>query len=189
LHYIGLSALKTAVDKGGLMTIGKAAALTAGLLGAMALGVIIGPSITNREMTTQPAAAVEPAPQASVTPAPAPVAPRVAAERRAEIKVRENLATMSSSSPELHARLKPVLNRGAKMELAAEGFRDAEQFATVAHAARNTDVPFMVLKHRVLNEKQSLSAAIAASKPNIDAKREAARARTAAREDLDAITN
>ena len=33
------------------MTIGKAAALTAGLVGAMALGVIVGPSITNRENT------------------------------------------------------------------------------------------------------------------------------------------
>jgi hypothetical protein len=170
------------------MTIGKASALTAGLLGAMALGVIIGPSITNREMTTtaQPMASVAPAP---AVPAAEPVAPRVTAERRAEIKVRENLASMSSSSPELHARLKPVLNRGAKMKVAAEGFRDAEQFATVAHAARNTDVPFMVLKHRVLNEKQSLANAIAASKPDLNAKREAARARTAAREDLDAITN
>jgi hypothetical protein len=173
------------------MTLGKATALTAGLIGAMALGVIVGPSITNRGMmtsTSQPAT-VEPAPQATTTPAAAPVAPRVTAEKRAEIKVRENLATMSSSSPELHARLKPVLNRGAKMELAADGFRDAEQFATVAHAARNTKVPFMVLKHRVLNEKQSLASAIAASNPELDAKREAARARTAAREDLDAITN
>ena len=120
------------------MTIGKASALTAGLLGAMALGVIVGPSITNREMkTAQPAASVAPAP--APAPAATPAAPRVTAERRAEVKVRENLVAMSSSSPQLHARLKPVLNRGAKMELAADGFRDAEQFATVAHAARNTE--------------------------------------------------
>jgi hypothetical protein len=170
------------------MTIGKASALTAGLLGAMALGVIVGPSITNREMkTAQPAASVVPAPDAA--PAAAPVAPRVTAERRAEVKARENLVAMSSSSPDLHARLKPVLNRGAKMDVAADGFRDAEQFATVAHAARNTGVPFMVLKHRVLDEKQSLADAIAASKPDVNARREAARARTAAREDIDAITN
>jgi len=172
------------------MTIGKAAALTAGLVGAMALGVIVGPSITHRgdTMTTAPAATVASAPE-TPAPAAAPAPPRVTAERRAEIKVRENLATMSSASPELHARLKPVLNRGAKMDIAAQGFRDAEQFATVAHAARNTEVPFMVLKHRVVNEKQSLADAIAASKPNVDAKREAARARTAARADIDAITN
>jgi hypothetical protein len=173
------------------MTIGKAAALTAGLVGAMALGVIVGPSITNRgNMMTAapPAASVAPAPE-TPAPAAAPASPRVTAERRAQIKVRENLASMSSASPELHARLKPVLNRGAKMDIAAQGFRDAEQFATVAHAARNTEVPFMVLKHRVLNEKQSLADAIAASKPNVDAKREATRARAAAREDIDAITN
>ncbi len=172
------------------MTIGKAAALTAGLIGAMALGVIVGPSITDRGNTTQasPAASVAPAPQ-TPAPAAAPASPRVTAERRAEVKVRENLATMSSTSPQLHARLKPVLNRGAKMDVAAQGFRDAEQFATVAHAARNTEVPFMVLKHRVLTEKQSLAEAIAASKPNVDAKREAARARAAAREDIEAITN
>jgi hypothetical protein len=173
------------------MTIGKAAALTAGFVGAMALGVIVGPSITHRGdmmTTTAPAASVAAAPE-TPAPAAAPASPRVKAERRAEIKVRENMAAMSSASPQLHARLKPVLNRGAKMELAADGFRDAEQFATVAHAARNTNVPFMVLKHRVLNEKQSLAEAIAESKPALDAKREAARARTAAREDIDAITN
>src|SRR5687767_6677667 len=170
------------------MTIGKASALTAGLIGAMALGVVVGPSITNREKTMAPPAAVEPAPQAQA-PAAAPAAPRVTAERRADIKVRENLVAMSSTSPRLHERLKPVLNRGAKMDIAAQGFRDAEQFATIAHAARNTEVPFMVLKHRVLNEKQSLADAIAASKPNLDAKREATRARTAAREDINAITN
>jgi hypothetical protein len=171
------------------MTIGKASALTAGLLGAMALGVIVGPSITNREMTNTAPPAASVAPATTPAPAAAPAAPRVTAERRAEVKVRENLAAMSSSSPELHARLKPVLNRGAKMELAANGFRDAEQFAAVAHAARNTGVPFMVLKHRVVDEKQSLADAIAASKPDVNAKREAARARTAAREDIDAITN
>lgn len=171
------------------MTIGKAAALTAGLVGAMALGVIVGPSITSRDNTmTTPTASVAPVPE-TPAPAAAPVSPRVTAERRAEIKVRENLASMSSASPQLHERLKPVLNRGAKMDIAAQGFRDAEQFATVAHASRNTDVPFMVLKHRVLNEKQTLAEAIAASKPNVDAKREATRARAAAREDIDAITN
>jgi hypothetical protein len=171
------------------MTIGKAAALTAGFIGAMALGVIVGPSITDREATTTaPTASVAPAPE-TPAPAAAPAPVRMTKERRAEIKVRENLAAMSSASPELHQRLKPVLNRGAKMDVAAQGFRDAEQFATVAHAARNTEVPFMVLKHRVVTEKQSLAEAIAASKPNLDAKREAARARMAAREDIDAITN
>ena len=75
------------------------------------------------------------------------------------------------------------------MTIAAEGFRDAEQFATVAHAARNTQVPFLLLKHRVLNEGQTLSAAIRSSKPDVDSASEAKRARTQARSDIAAISS
>jgi len=77
-----------------------------------------------------------------------------------------------------------LLNRGAKMELAAADFEDAEEFVTVAHAARNTNVPFAVLKHRVLKEGQTLAEAIHQAKPELDAKAEVARARAAARSDL-----
>jgi hypothetical protein len=93
-----------------------------------------------------------------------------------------------ATQPDLQARLKPVLNRGTRMEMAAAGFRDAEQFATVAHAARNTGVPFAVLKHRVLEERQTLARAIRSSKPDLDAQREVVRARRAARDDIAAIT-
>ena len=54
----------------------------------------------------------------------------------------------------MQARLKPVLSKGTDVQKAAEGFRDARQFATLAHAARNTQVPFVVLKHHVLNERE-----------------------------------
>jgi hypothetical protein len=91
------------------------------------------------------------------------------------------------SEPRLHDRLKPVLNRGTRMEIAAEGFRSAEQFATVAHAARNTNVPFMVLKHRVLDEGRTLADAIHEAKPHIDAKAEVRRAQMAAKSDLAAV--
>ena len=94
---------------------------------------------------------------------------------------------MDLTEPALHERLKPVLNRGANMAVAAEGFRSAEEFAAVAHAARNTDVPFMVLKHRVLNEGKSLAQAIRESKPAIDAANEASQARAQARSDIAAI--
>ena len=92
-----------------------------------------------------------------------------------------------ASEPRLHARLKPVLNRGARMEVAAEGFRSAQEFATVAHAARNTDVPFMVLKHRVVNEGRTLADAIHEAKPDVDAKAEVARAEAAAKSDIAAV--
>jgi hypothetical protein len=86
--------------------------------------------------------------------------------------------------PEVRDRVQKVLNRGAKMELAAENFQDAEEFVTVAHAARNTGVPFVVLKDRVLNQGQTLADAIHQSKPDVDAKAEVARAREAAQADL-----
>ena len=73
------------------------------------------------------------------------------------------------------------------MEIASDGFRDAEQFATVAHAARNTNVPFMALKHRILEEGKSLAAALKELKPEIDAAAEARRAREEARRDVAAM--
>ncbi len=86
--------------------------------------------------------------------------------------------------PDLRERVQSVLNKGTKLELAAEDFRTAEEFVTVAHAARNTSVPFVVLKHRVLNEGRTLSDAIHEAKPDLDAKAEVARAREAAQADL-----
>ena len=73
------------------------------------------------------------------------------------------------------------------MDVAAEGFRSAEEFATVAHAARNTNVPFMVLKHRVLEEGRTLENALRDVKPEIDAKAEVARAQAAAKSDVAAV--
>jgi len=83
--------------------------------------------------------------------------------------------------------VKPLLNRGTNMSVAAEGFHSAEQFAAVAHAAKNTDVPFMVLKHRVLVEKKPLSTAIRESKPDINVAAEAALALGEARRDISSI--
>jgi hypothetical protein len=80
--------------------------------------------------------------------------------------------------------LKPLLNKGSDMTMASEGFRDAEQFAAVAHASRNTGIPFVLLKHRVLNERKTLSAAIRESKPEMNAELESRRAVAEARSEL-----
>jgi len=96
--------------------------------------------------------------------------------------------TIPVSAPELHARMKPVLARGTKLPIAAEGFSDAAQFATLAHAARNTQVPFILLKHRVLTQGQSLEDAIRASRPDLDARVEALRAKGEARADILSLT-
>jgi hypothetical protein len=115
--------------------------------------------------------------------------PAAAVEAPAPESAPKLVMTIPVSAPELHARMKPVLARGTKVPVAAEGFRDAEQFAMLAHAAKNTQVPFILLKHRVISEGQSLEDAIRASKPEIDARSEVARARAAARSDIAALTN
>jgi hypothetical protein len=186
------------------MTNGKIALITTGVAGAMVLGVLVGPSLMHRDAATTETEAVT---------APAPVdvereKPPVASAPRARVAMKDTNATaaataakenrtiapdrvpsLSAAEPELHARLKPVLNPGTRIADAASGFRDAEQFATVAHAARNTNVPFVVLKHRVLEEKQTLAQAIRASRPDVNAAREVVRAHDAARFDIAVITS
>lgn len=184
------------------MKTGKTSAMTLGLVGGIAIGAWIGSEMTsmNREVVlSEPAAVTTPAveePAAPVTRPSAPKrltrAPRAAsgaavADAPASGSAPKLVMTIPVSAPELHRAMKPVLARGTKLPLAVEGFISAEQFATVAHAARNTQVPFILLKHRVLTEGQSLEAAIRASKPDLDARTEVARARQAARSDIAAI--
>lgn len=173
------------------MTFGKAFALTSAVAGAFAVGVLAGPSITNTWSHSTPSTAItEPAPPMSVdVPTPTPRAtvrtsPRPATAERAESTAA---VVVPASTPELHQRLKGVLRQGAKMDVAADGFKSAEQFATVAHASRNTDVPFMLLKYRVVEEGKTVEAAIRESKPNLDVPAEVARAREQAREDVAAL--
>jgi hypothetical protein len=183
------------------MTAGKAAALTAGFLGAFAVGVAVGPSVRDRlsientrvapSADTTAATNASPPAASSTAPAKTPRARATAVPRKTapSSAVEANAASSSVplSEPRLHSRLKPVLNRGARMDVAAEGFRSAEEFATVAHAARNTEVPFMVLKHRVLIDKRTLADAIHEAKPEIDARAEVARAEAAAKSDIATI--
>jgi hypothetical protein len=51
----------------------------------------------------------------------------------------------------------------------------------VAYASHNTGVPFVVLKHRVLDEGRTLTSAIRESQPAADATSEVQRARAEAR--------
>lgn len=179
----------------------KTSAAALGLVGGLALGVWIGSEMTSgREAATPEPAAVatqvaeEPAATTPQRAKPKRVArtARVSAPAAVEAPPPESaprlVMTIPVSAPELHARLKPVLASGTKLPVAVEGFTSAEQFATLAHAAKNTQVPFILLKHRVLSEGQSLEQAIRASRPELDAKSEVARARTAAKEDLAAVS-
>jgi hypothetical protein len=144
--------------------------------------VLIGPYITERgQIGTEGSSASVSAPTAAESKAPA----RRAAKR--EATTSPSAAAVDLSAPELHKRIKPLLTRGADMSIASSGFRNAEQFATVAHAAHNTEVPFAVLKHRVLTEGKTLATAIRESKPELNAALEVDAARAAARRDVAAI--
>jgi hypothetical protein len=179
----------------------KTSAATLGLVGGLALGVWIGSEMTSgREATTPgPAAVAAQVAEEPAAPTPPAVKPKrvtraarartaAAVEAPAPESAPKLVMTIPVSAPELHERMKPVLARGTKLPLAVEGFTSAEQFATLAHAAKNTQVPFILLKHRVLTERRSLEDAIRASKPDLDARAEANRARAAARSDIASLT-
>jgi len=161
------------------MTNSRASVLA---IAAFGLGIWIGPHLTGAVRESSPQATVElPSPVETALamptprPTPRPDVPRVTP------------SAVPATSADLQARLRPVLYQGTNMDIAAEGFRDGEHFATVAHAARNTEVPFVLLKHRVLAEGKSLAAAIRDSKPAIDAAAQADLAVAQARVDIATI--
>ena len=179
------------------MTFGKAGLLTAGFVATFALGVMTGPTIRDNwygieapeeAVAAQPVETSAPAPvkadrpapraRASSSPAHGAVAPKKASNTIHSIAVE-------LWEPELRDRAKAVLAPGSRLEIAAADFDSSEQFMTVAHAAHNTKVPFMVLKDRVLNRDQSLAEAIREFNSELDATAEVTRARAAARSDLE----
>lgn len=146
-----------------------------GMAGAFALGLTIGPQIdANRDDSPSPVATVAPeaAPSFVDVPATVPtVAPRL--ER-----------VLPATAKPVQQQVKRLLTRGADVEMAAEGFHNARELMTVAYASRNTAIPFVLLKHRVLTERMSLGRAIRASRPELNASTEVSRARAAAKADL-----
>jgi hypothetical protein len=163
------------------MTFGRWLTFAVCLVAAMAVGVWISPYVRGYH------------PTATVQTAATPQSAKETAKGRPAVSARSarsqaaKATNISLSAPELQAQLKPLLNKGANMNLAAQDFRDAEQFAAVAHAARNTEIPFMVLKHQVVDEHKSLATAIRQLKPDVDAAAHAKRAQAEARSDLAAL--
>ena len=180
------------------MNIGKAVLLTVALVAVFIVGVITGPMFHDRwsnRHAAAPAVAEPTAPAAeSAASAPATTAHRMRTKPRssraddvvAEKRAPDTIQTIAVSvwEPELRDRVKAVLSPGSRLDVAAADFDNSEQFVTVAHAARNTKVPFMVLKDGLLNRGQSLAETIHEFKPALDAKAEVKRARAEARADL-----
>jgi hypothetical protein len=172
------------------MTSGKMVLWTIGIAGVVAAGIVAAPRLVHHddEATVATAAAAEPAAEAPARAAEPSTPHRNAAPKVKTATASAKAPAIMASDTELQARLKPVLNRGTHMDIAAEGFRSGEQFAAVAHAAQNTRIPFMVLKHRVVDEHKTLTHAIRASRPDLNVKHEVARAHDAARRDIAAIS-
>ena len=149
-----------------------------GMVGAFALGLTIGPQITaTRAVAQVPVTHVAPAATASAaTPAAVVTAPRL--ER-----------VLPASAPPVKQHVKRLLSDGADVAMAANGFHNARQLMTVAYAARNTQIPFVLLKHRVLTERMSLGRAIRESRPELNESAEVSRARAEAKADLARISS
>lgn len=146
-----------------------------GVVGAFALGVIAGAQL-DRPSTPSMSQSLEAAPAAASAPAPATPPSRARAVRLERVP--------PATAPAVQQHVKRLLNAGTNPEMAAEGFGNARELMTVAYAARNTDIPFVLLKHRVLRERMSLASAIQQSRPELDEIAEVNRARAEARADL-----
>ena len=151
-----------------------------GVVGAFALGVIAGAQL-DRPSTPSMSQALEAAPAAASAPATATPPSRARAVRLERVP--------PATAPAVQQHVKRLLNAGTNPELAAEGFGNARELMTVAYAARNTDIPFVLLKHRVLRERMSLASAIQQSRPELDEIAEVNRARAEARADLSRIAS
>lgn len=159
------------------MTFARASLVGLGLVGAFALGLMAGPNLAvSRDLGVVPIEAAAPAPAA------APVDPAAANAVRPPAPQLTLVPAASAQPVQKHVRL--LLNRGTDVRQAAEGFPNALQLMTVAHAARNTEIPFLVLKHRVLTARKPLAVAISEFKPELDEVAEVNRARAEARADL-----
>jgi len=175
------------------MTYGKGLALALGFVGATALGVAIGPYVIDHPAARQSASAdvrQADAPADVAKPATTRAARRTdtTTASRGEMPAASG-TSITPASPELHAKLRPlfVFAGQPNMTGVSAGFNDAEQFAAVAHAARNTDIPFALLRHRVIEQDKSLEAAIRELKPDVNAAIEAELALAEARSDIAAI--
>lgn len=141
------------------------------IVGAVALGTIV----TNRNrFNTAPAVSIA---AADVT------SPVVATDAlpMPKTKVAEPALVMSAG---LATLVTPLLQRGTDLTMASEGFATSESFVATAHAAKNLGIPFVVLKDRVVGQRMSLVSAIKEIKPEVDAKAEASRATSAARDEI-----
>jgi len=148
------------------------------IVAAIVGAVGVGAAVTNRHRVeiapAVPIAAAESAPPV-VTKAALPMP---------KPHTTEPAAPPLVMTSELETLVKPLLQPGTDLTMASEGFASRESFLATAYAAKNLNVPFVLLKDRIVAERQPLATAIAAIRPEVDAKAEAARAISAARSEI-----
>jgi hypothetical protein len=154
----------------------KNSVLVIGLLVAFVVGVWVSPRVT--PWMSRPAE-LSPAANAS-TETPKAITPAAAHARQSPKAAREGAAI----TPALTARVEPLMTRGTNMQIAERGIGNGREFAALAHASRNLDVPFVLLKDKVVTHHESLTRAIHDLKPDVNASIEATRADAEARSDL-----
>ena len=137
-------------------------------LGVLACAVVV--ANCNKE-TPEP---VSPPVVAAPEPLPAPAPPPLVVKA----------PVMHDANDVLTSKARVLLSPGTDVDLAAQGFRSPHQFMSVAYAAKNLEIPFVVLKDNVLTKKMTLTRAIRATKKDVNAALEAARAESEARADL-----
>ena len=148
-----------------------------GMVGAFALGLTIGPQLdANRHVVAAPPGAAVPALDTAPASATAALPTRSAGPRLERV--------LPASSRPVQAQVQQLLNPGSDVAVAAKGFDNARELMTVAYAARNTEIPFLLLKHRVLTQRKSLAVAIRESKPELNEVAEVNRARAEAKAGL-----
>lgn len=153
----------------------KTSMAVVGLVGAFALGLTVGPQINANRYS--PASAIA-----------APIQPEIMSvatvEKPAPVAAPRLERVLLATAEPVQQQARRLLNTGSDVKRASAGFHNAREFMTVAHAARNTEIPFVLLKHRVLTERMPLGRAIRTSKPQLDEAAEVSRARAEAKADL-----
>lgn len=140
---------------------------------AVALGVLAC-AVVVANCNTETPEPVSPPVVAAPEPLPAPAPPPLVVKA----------PVMHDANDVLTSKARVLLSPGTDVDLAAQGFRSPQQFMSVAYAAKNLEIPFVVLKDNVLTKKMTLTRAIRATKKDVNAALEAARAESEARADL-----
>ncbi len=159
----------------------KTSMMVLGMAGAFALGLAVGPQLDANRL---PAPTPAPAATAPATPAAEVVTPVTSSAAAPRLE-----RVLPATAKAVQQQVKELLNDGADARVAAAGFPNARELMTVAYAARNTAIPFVLLKHRVLDEHMSLARAIRESKPELNEVAEVNRARAEAKADLARISS